>query len=237
MAQAQGINFHFIRKEKLPNSFLLKETHGVECFCLACRSASYMEKFIESSERELGFYQTLLDFMRKKRCRRVFVNTLRQITHGKAYKDKCLEGSGYVYWKAWAKTQLPFKNMLNDDLEALSRFLGACSSVYENWSTIVANLTDPAISPDIDASTFSVEYFQKAISSDWCLEHNSSVRGRYTRKQGFDLYEDDKFKDILSYIIDSGILLDLDHYGPHVSHLGSRLTRGMLAHAKVMKTL
>ena len=59
-----------------------------------------MEKFIESSERELGFYQTLLDFMRKKRCRRVFVNTLRQITHGKAYKDKCLEGSGYVYWKA-----------------------------------------------------------------------------------------------------------------------------------------
>ena len=72
MAQAQGINFHFIRKERLPNSFLLKETHGDECFCLACRSASYMEKFIESSERELGFYQTLLDFMRKKRCRRVF---------------------------------------------------------------------------------------------------------------------------------------------------------------------
>ena len=104
MAQAQGNNFHFIRKERLPNSFLLKETHGDECFCLACRSASYMEKFIESSERELGFYQALLDFMRKKRCRRVFVNTFRQITHVKAYKDKCLEGSGYVYWKARAKT-------------------------------------------------------------------------------------------------------------------------------------
>ena len=73
-------------------------------------------------------------------------------------------------------------------------------------------------------STFSVEYFQKAISSDWCLKHNSSMRGRCTREQGFDLYENDKFKDNLAYTIDSGILLDLDHYGPHVSNLRSRLT-------------
>ena len=77
MSQLQGINFNYIRKERLPNFFLLKETHGNECFSLACRSASYMEKFIESSERELGFYQALLDVMRKKRCRRIFVNTLK----------------------------------------------------------------------------------------------------------------------------------------------------------------
>ena len=46
-----------------------------------------------------------------------------------------------------------------------------------------------------------VEYFQKAISSNWRIEHNSAVRERYTRKQGIDIYKDDKFKDILAYII------------------------------------
>ena len=67
MAQAQWINFQFIRKERIPNSFLLKDTHSNECFCLACRSATYMEKFVKSSERELGFYQALLDFTRKEK--------------------------------------------------------------------------------------------------------------------------------------------------------------------------
>ena len=158
----------FRRTRRTPNEFLRQETHDDECFCLACRSTKYLEQFMRNSSTQLGFYHELLEFLRKKSCKRVFKNTLQQIVNGKAYREKCLgEQNLYKYWKPWAKRQNQFKYMPEEELEAMSRFLSACSSVYDKWSTIVDNLTNPEVSPDIDASTFSVEYFQRASDRNW----------------------------------------------------------------------
>ena len=129
-----------------------------------------------------------------------------------SFLQKCI-GNLYSYWKPWAKKQPQFQNMPDEDLEAMSRFLGACSSVYDNWDTIVRNLTDPEISPDIDCSTFSVEYFRFAKDPKWCHQHNASVRRRSSKKGDWevDMYEEELYKNILNHIINSGILLYLDH--------------------------
>ena len=238
-APAPAINWVHVRRKETPNSFLLEHTDDDEdgCFCLPCRSALYLEQFMQNSPEQLHFYHELLGFLRVKRCRRVFKTTLQQIVNGKAYKQKCI-GNLYAYWKPWAKKQPQFQNMPDEDLEAMSRFLGACSSVYDNWDTIVRNLTDPEISPDIDCSTFSVEYFRFAKDPKWCHQHNASVRRRSSKKGDWevDMYEEELYKNILNHIINSGILLYLDHHGRYIANFGSRLTQGMLAHAKLMKT-
>ena len=233
-------NFRVVYKcaRPTPNEFLLQETHGDDCFCLACRSTRYMEEFVRNSSTELRFYYDLLAFLRNKRCKRVFTNTLRQIVNGKAYKEKCLADQVvYTYWKPWAKQQPQFKHMPNEDLEALSRFLSACCSVYDKWSVIVENMTNPEISPDIDASTFSVDYFQRAIDPNWCLRQNAIVRRKVSRKEGFDLYDKEKLDDILAYIISTGIFQELEYHGRYVADFGSRLTQVMLSYAQRMRNL
>ena len=50
-----------------------------------------------------------------------------------------------------------------------------------------------------------------------------------------DMYEEELYKDTLNHIINSGILLYLDHHGRYIANFGSRLTQGMLAHEMLMK--
>ena len=226
------------RARKTPNDFLLEESHGDSCFCLACRSTRYLEEYVANTSVELGFNNDLLEFLRNKKCKRVFTNTLKQIVNGKAYKEKCLANQVvYKYWKSWAKQQPQFKFMPEEDLASLSRFLSACSSVYDKWSTIVENLTNPDLSSDIDASTFSVEYFQRAIDPKWCQQQNALARRRVNRKEGFDLYDKEKLDQIIAYIISTGILEELEYRGGYVADLGSRLTQALLCYAQRMRNL
>ena len=68
MAQAPTpvINWVHVRRKVTPSSFLLEDTYDAEdgCFCLPCRSALYLEQYMQNSPEQLDFYHELLGLLK-----------------------------------------------------------------------------------------------------------------------------------------------------------------------------
>ena len=62
----------------------------------------------------------------------------------------------------------------------------------------------------IDARTFSVNYFYRAASIDWCLSHNENVRPKAKLPvEEESPYDQAKLDQIFTYMIGIGILYEI----------------------------
>ena len=160
----------------------------------------------------------------------VFNNSLDTIVYGKAFKETCLHGTGYKYFKAWAKHEQPFSDFPDKEFNALCRQVNECCWVFENWEKIVQNLTDQRIT-EIDARSLSVSQLYKAKNIDWCLQLNDTLRSN-SKKNDDPLYPQDKFNDIFQHIVASGIFDDIEHNPSLAANLGGRLQSAMITYCR-----
>ena len=221
-----------------PNFFLtiLECDTAARCFCQQCRINKLEQMTLAGAENGIGWLKsTCLDALpvgRARRTNRVFETTLQQILCAKAYKDACLEGTGYTYWKSWAKTQHQFQIMDPKRFDQDATFIREANSVYDNWDKIVANLTDPRMSW-IDARTFSVNYFYRAASIDWCLSHNEHVRPKVKLPEEEELpYDQAKLDQIFTYMVGTGIFDDIKHNSKLAAGIGESLKMRMIRHCR-----
>ena len=108
--------------------------------------------------------------------------------------------------------------------DKFSREVNEIDLVYQGWNQIVSNLTDPRLM-HVDARKFSINQFYCARNQEWCLNNNDMMRDG-----GEDdiIYEEHKYQRIIRYIIQSGILDDIDHDDQLTSMLGRRIQRDLM---------
>ena len=172
-----------------------------------------------------------LPSMENEQLMKVHETVLKIIVAGKCYKDRCLRNTGYTQWKSWANTQAQFQPPLWTamQLKKLADVINNADFVYDNWGTIVQNLTDPRID-QLDARRFSLKLFRKAADISWCLLENETKR--HNAGMAEQLYDYAKYIALLNHIKTSGILHDFGHDQHVAAMLMKKLARDVIKHCK-----
>lgn len=210
------------------NFFLSVQFHDEACFCRQCRERKLRAVAINDIYQLRHAVLNIIPNERQARSNAVFEVTKKQILFGKVYKEKCLLGTGYKLFRCWAKKQpfyIPFATGSSQHKKEFSRhcdLIKNAAYVYDNWETIVSNLTHPMIT-SIDARCFSVQYFYKAVRFNWCLEYNQKVSGGNRKKSDEALYTRADIDGIFQHIIGTGILNDAD--ACQASSIGQQIER------------
>ena len=152
------------------------------------------------------------------------------IVQGKAYKQIALNGTGFTYFKAWARNQPQFQELTEKELQAFADKVNDRSLVYDKWQVISRNLADPRIT-EIDARRLSVGQLYDARDMGWCLNHNESLRRKSNKPDTLE-YTEEKFNDIVNYIQQSGILGDISYQQHAAARLGERLKRTIMSNCR-----
>ena len=132
----------------IPNTFLWKSgEHNTiigNCFCDICRRLR-MEEFVERNLTEGQMYYEFTHLLPRKESmslNKVFADTLNIIISGKVYRDTCLQGSGYAYFRSWAKHEPLLSTLPDKQFNVFCHRVNEASWVFDNWDRIVNNLTD-----------------------------------------------------------------------------------------------
>ena len=147
--------------------------------------------------------------------------TLLLIVYGKAYKTSSLENTNYRYFKSWAKTQEKFADLSAKELSKLCDKVNEASVVFDSWDSIVVNLVDDRMD-QIDARRFSIQQFYMAKNINWCLSYNEMLRKK-GNNDDVAPYPEDKYNEIFQYIINTGILDDVNNNPQIAAIIGGRL--------------
>ena len=215
----------------MANHFLLpilrrNGQHLRHCFCDQCRTSKYLEIHNEGFTRGQLFDFTFnrIPQSEDRRLNELYKITLRKIIYGKVYKDACLNDTPYEDFGWWARTQPNFMRLGKSVREKFCREVNQIDLVYKDWDKIVENLTDDRLQ-HIDARRFSIDQFYRARNQGWLLNYNDMMR---RSGQADVVYEEHKYQRILRYVIQSGILNDIDHDDVLTSMLGRRLQRDLM---------
>ena len=228
--------------DRFPNLFLLDNRHDPTCFCVLCRQRR-ADGIIGQDRTEESLRQTVqinLPRDRKARSYAVLEVTKEQIVFGKLYKEVCLAGTRFTYFKSWAKRQPAYQIYLAGNEELKLEFDNHCQDVndaafcFDHWDKVVANLTDRRMYA-IDARSFSVHYFSKAASIDWCLEYNEKVCRKKPSHGGEQLYSQVQIDNIFQDIINTGILDTIEHDERIAASIGSQLQRRMVSYCRLRR--
>ena len=197
--------------------------HVANCFCHVCRQQK-VERLLNAGLTNLQLYDhCFVELVQQENVRlhRLFNTTMRRILAGKAYRDQCLEGSGYTKFGWWARQSLQFRHLEPKLRNKFVRKVNEINLVFNSWETIVKNLTDERMKY-VDARRFSVNSFYLAIDMSWCLRQNELYRPA-GRNKGDPIYPEDMYQDVLKYVCDSGLLNHVDHNPMLGSVIGGRL--------------
>ena len=216
----------------IPNDFLLNiAVHNRivgNCFCQGCRDRR-LRQVIDVGYTNNELYNLFIYELVEKediRLEKLHQATLQQIVHGKAYKTSSLENTNYRYFKSWAKTQENFADLSAKELSKLCDKVNEASVVFDSWDSIVFNLMDDRMD-QIDARRFSVRQFYMAKNINWCLSYNEMLRKK-GKNEDLAPYPEDKYNDILQYIINTGILDDVNNNPQIAAIIGGRLQSDMV---------
>ena len=198
------------------------------CFCEGCRDRR-LRQVINNGYTNNQLYALFMRELVKKeetRLEKLHKTTLQQIVHGKAYKETSLENTNYRYFKSWAKNQPNFAHLSEKEMSKFCAKVNEASVVFDSWDTIVKNLTDSRMD-QIDARRLSVRQFYLAKNINWCLSYNELLRIK-GKNEDESPYPEDKYNDIFQYIINSGILDDVNNNPQVAAIIGGRLQSDMV---------
>ena len=198
------------------------------CFCINCRQRRVARYRRYTVDQLFDLFIATLPHKEDTRLFQYHKSVLDLIVAGKVYRDTCLENSGYVRFKWWAKRQPQFAHWEAKALQDFCDDVNLHCNVFDSWDTIVRNLTDGRMD-QIDARRFSTQYFWEARDIGWCLSHNEQIRNRRRAKKPEEpKYPEDKYNAILQNIAASGILDDIDRDQHVAAMFTSRLQRDVL---------
>ena len=218
----------------VPNDFMLNivvhNTIMPGCLCVGCKDRRFDDARGIEQDRLKELFLRTLPSKEKSQLNKLFENTVNAIVIGKLFKTKALEDTGYKYFKSWARHEPAFGGFDKKQFSTFCEKVNESASVFDNWDTIVRNLTDIRMK-EIDARRFSVRQFYLAKSLDWCLNYNEILR---KKKNKFDepLYSTNKYDQIFQNILMSGILDECDHDPKIASMIGNRLQSDMVAYCR-----
>ena len=220
----------------IPNIFLVDyQQHNVimvNCFCDTCRRLRLqrIEERNLSQEQMYRNFKNMLPHKEDLCLDKVFANTVDIIVSGKAYKSKCLDGTGYKYFRSWCKHEPQFAGLPDKELSKFCDKVNEACWVFDNWEKIVSNLTDERM-VEIDARRLSVSQLYLAKNIEWCLALNDTLR-RKSKRIGEPLYPKEKFDNIFQNIIESGILEDIEHNPSSAASIRGRLQTAMITYCR-----
>ena len=215
------------------NEFLLTSLvqinghHIANCFCVTCRNRKKGEISVGMTQEELSevyFHQVSRD--ENIRLNSYFIDTMKKIIHGKAHYDSCLRDTHYRYFGRWLSNEPSFSHLTESEKERFSRKMNQVNAVFNDWETIVSNLTDERM-VNIDARKFSIYQFYRARMLHWCIDHNELHRNPGRHDPENPDYSEDKFRGIMNYIHQSRILEDINHDPSIASAIGRRIQNEM----------
>ena len=187
--------------------------HEEKCFCYACRNERVAR--IQRANVNIAMlhrvYFTQLTETRETILDTKYLHTLEEIVIGYTYKKMCLDGSGYVSFGAWMNTRPEFAQYGWMDKLRICDQITQVTSVFEQWQTIVDNLTHPSMAV-IEARNFSVNQFYRALCPNWCTRvRNTLLMSRNPVPIRNHEYDNDKFLAIMRLVQTSGLLDDVSH--------------------------
>ena len=206
------------------NEFLVRcRNRHRTSFCLRCREQrvnNVMVQNITTAQHEL---QVLSDAEENRRLNHLFEATLTKIIYTEAYRQRCLHNTQYSSFGWWLRSQPQNQNITDRRKKRLQEQVRFAHTVYAKWETIVENLTDPEITR-IDACKLSVQQLYEARREEWCIDYDEFLRGTGDVPEE-PLYDENKYEQIMRFIIRTGILDDVNHERRHISMLGRRIQK------------
>ena len=152
-----------------------------------------------------------------------------KITVGVAFKDMCLDNTGYSSFGAWlgAQPQGAFVNInVNINKARLCDRMTHVTYIFQDWDSIVHNLTNPQM-VNIDARKFSIYQFYRARSFSWCKNYNNmhgtTSRGVAERPE----YDEDKYQALLNLVQTSQLLEDVSKSTEQAKLIAKRFNKDL----------
>ena len=134
-----------------------------------------------------------------------FRNTLDTIVAYKSFRSKCREVGG-CGCGVWLRRNTPLNK--KERSRVTEKVRHACY-VYDNWDTIVNNLTNRALT-DVDCRDFTIKKFYEARNFSWCLKEQRQNSGSAERQPDADKeFDQTKFDNIVNHVKRSRILDDV----------------------------
>ena len=222
-----------VRNEFLLNAVVEHNVVVGNCFCDGCRDRRLRQIMINGFTNNQLYALFMRELVEKEetRLKMLHKTTLQQIVHGKAYKVSSLENTNYRYFKSWAKNQPNFALLSEKEMCKFCAKVNEASVVFGSWDTIVKNLTDSRMD-QIDARRLSVRQFYLAKNINWCLSYNEILRKKGKNEHDAP-YPEEKYNDIFQYIINSGILDDVNNNPQVAAIIGGRLQSDMVRRSNV----
>ena len=190
----------------LPNNILINTSHAEYCFCVDCRNRKCAQIIGTTVRQDTLFFK----------------NTLIKITVGVAYKHRCLQNTRYSSFGAWLASQ-PQGAFGNIDTARLCSRITQVTYVFQDWDTIVHNLTNPQM-VNIDARRFSIEQFYCARNFNWCERTNGNPpRGINERPE----YDERKYKAVIDLVRSSELLQDVSKSSEQAKLIAMRFRKDL----------
>ena len=148
-------------------------------------------------------------------------------------RQQCLCNAHYTSFGWWMRTQPRYMALTEKEQKRLRRKVRRVHAVFVHWETIVRNLTDDRII-FIDARRLSLDQLYEAISVNCCLDQDEMLRPSGDVPDEL-AYEENKYRRILEFITETGILQDIGHDAKQCARLSRRLQRDLGKICKYMK--
>ena len=208
----------------LPNQFLINTSHAEYCFCADCRNRKCAQ-IIGTTVRQDTLFEAFMNGIPRQDdeyLNELFKNTLIKITVGVAYKHRCLQNTRYSSFGAWLASQ-PQGAFGNIDTAQLCSRITQVTYVFQDWDTIVHNLTNPQM-VNIDARRFSIEQFYRARNFNWCERTNGNPpRGIDERPE----YDERKYKAVIDLVRSSELLQDVSKSSEQAKLIAMRFRKDL----------
>ena len=208
--------------------------HGRRCFCLDCRERQVsviVDSDLTNNQLEREFISNAEEY---RRLNSLFDETLKSIVRGEAFRQQCLHGTPYNCFGWWMRSQPQYSQLSTPEKRRLCKKVRMAHEVFIHWEKIAQNLNDVRIS-FVDARKLSVQQLHEAIEMTWCLEYDEFLRGPGDIPDVL-LYQEETYRVILEYIVNSGILVDIGHDSKESTRLGRRLQKDINKICKYIKS-
>ena len=214
----------------LQNNAPVSGPHENTCFCTGCRQ-NLVENLLRSpaATRDVlhrAYFSTLAQ-SREEILDMRFTNTKEEVIMGYTYKQRCLQGTGYRSFGCWLAQSQDMTHLTPVEKDKLREEISVVTTVYENWETIVENLTMPSMAV-LEPRSFSIRQFARAVNINWCIRtRNNQLKSSPPAVHSHE-YDEAKFQEIMALVRSNGLLADVSHSRNQAKLIAQRFQNELL---------
>lgn len=206
------------------NEFLTHCRHHQSIsFCINCRHHKLYELRQQGLTRGQLERLFLSEAEEYRRLNSLFAETLNKVIRGECFRQECLNGTAYDSFGWWMRSQPQYQHLTEIERKRIRKQVNYAHKVFIDWDIIVENLTDDDIT-NIEPRKLSLEQLYKARSEEWCYDYDEFLRAPGNVPDVLQ-YSEDKYKTIIRFILESGIVNDIGNDSKQVAMLGRRIQR------------